>query len=1346
MAFRVDNGTVLLLVAAVSVACGDDRRSHEAPRRGTLSEDGLRSLASKQAIIGSIDVTREVPTILWVPPAQGALPTYDAPEAAARNYLVQYASHYRLSGSAVRSAYVHQVHDTGRGGIIVTFRQRVAGIEVIRNELDVLMTRDLRLVGITGNLHEAAGQAPSVAEIGATFRISHAEALAAALSDLYKASLSSADVSDLAIGGSGYRHLNLRSGSAAEQAGIHLAMPARVKQVFFPLPDRLVPAHFVEFLAGNDEGKAQQGYAYFMAADDGRVLLRRNLMAEDVYSYRVWADPDTGIPADGPQQDYTPHPTRALDALEPEFVPPSELLVEGLRHPGGLLDSWLVDAVETEGNNVDAYADHYPPDGFTPGLDLRARVLTDTQDFHYDLDLLSPPLATAAQTQAAVVQLFYTTNWLHDYFYTSGFDEPAGNAQNDNYGRGGLSGDALLAEAQDLGPDPRVRNNADIFVPADGMPPRMQMFLWNVPDPVRSFTVATAPAESYPTGMAAFGPQTFDVFGPLVLANDGVGSVSDGCEAMSPADVANAIVLVERGNCLFEHKTLNAERANAVGLIVINHVPNVPPPDMFDEDASVDVEIPTMSVSREAGLILKERLGLTASMARRPGIERDGTIDNTIVAHEWGHLLHMRLVDCATYQCLAQSEGWADFVALLMMVREGDVASGDYDGTYAIGIHAGYLFGGSDYYGVRRAPYSRDFGKNGLMFGHVTDDEGLPATEPTMRVSPAENSESHNSGEVWAAMLFDAYIALLEEAGKPGSRIVSFEDARRRMADYMIAGMKLAPVDPTFTEQRDALLMATLARDPADMLLLASAFARRGAGSCAVSPARGSADFIGVQQDIELRADMGLASVRVDDSLRSCDGDGILDAEERGRIEVTISNPTAVPLSDTEVIVSAGTSAVLFPGGASMFLDEIPPFSSETIAIPIAMNATWSKREVADLQVMLSNDDTCARSVSHVEVVRWNHDLTYASSDSVEGERTAWTSVILEGENERGWYVQPSSLNPRDRVWFAEDGYNLADLALESPTLKVSEDQPLEVRFEHRYAFAHQKHPWTGQEQYWNGSVIELSLDDGQTWEDASSYADTGYGGMIETIASNPLAGRMAFVAENPSWPAMDVVTIDFGESLAGRSVKMRFRLGTDWFFLAHGWEIDDIQVRGINNQPFLDLVDDAGRCNPIANAGADQTVSSGALVSLDASDSSDPNGDALTYAWTQICDPPQTTCGHHVALNSADNPQPTFQAPMTDDDMVLTFDVQVGDGESSSTDSVKVTVRGRDPGNPSHDAGMNPGNNFYVQGGGCTIASSSPQFPWLLVLGMGVFFTFLRYLGAAASFARKAGSTHGVG
>jgi len=86
----------------------------------------------------------------------------------------------------------------------------------------------------------------------------------------------------------------------------------------------------------------------------------------------------------------------------------------------------------------------------------------------------------------------------------------------------------------------------------------------------------------------------------------------------------------------------------------------------------------------------------------------------------------------------------------------------------------------------------------------------------------------------------------------------------------------------------------------------------------------------------------------------------------------------------------------------------------------------------------------------------------------------------------------------------------------------------------------------------------------------------------------------------------------------------------------------------------------------PIADAGPDQTAEVGDTVELDGSESSDPEGHDLTYAWVQVSGP-------DVDLNGADTEKPSFDVP---DYGEYVFELVVNDCFwDSEPDEVKVTV-----------------------------------------------------------------------
>ena len=117
----------------------------------------------------------------------------------------------------------------------------------------------------------------------------------------------------------------------------------------------------------------------------------------------------------------------------------------------------------TRGNNVNAYEDGNNP-GFQPNPG-------GSMVFDYPFDQ-NYSNATPYEA-AAITNLFYWNNIIHDVFYQYGFDEASGNFQSNNYGNGGLGNDYVFAEAQ----DGSGTCNANFGTPADGGNPTMQMYV-----------------------------------------------------------------------------------------------------------------------------------------------------------------------------------------------------------------------------------------------------------------------------------------------------------------------------------------------------------------------------------------------------------------------------------------------------------------------------------------------------------------------------------------------------------------------------------------------------------------------------------------------------------------------------------------------------------------------------------------------------------------------------------------------------------------------------------------------------------------------------------------------------
>ncbi len=116
----------------------------------------------------------------------------------------------------------------------------------------------------------------------------------------------------------------------------------------------------------------------------------------------------------------------------------------------------------------------------------------------------------------------------------------------------------------------------------------------------------------------------------------------------------------------------------------------------------------------------------------------------------------------------------------------------------------------------------------------------------------------------------------------------------------------------------------------------------------------------------------------------------------------------------------------------------------------------------------------------------------------------------------------------------------------------------------------------------------------------------------------------------------------------------------------------------------------------PIAQAGADRTVSVGDTVTLDGSGSSDPDGDALSFRWRLVSVP----AGSGIGLEAAESPRPWF-TPDTEGEYVVRLVVSDGITESIPDE---VSVHAVLPPSENQAPVADPGEDVTTAVGGTVV------------------------------------------
>jgi extracellular elastinolytic metalloproteinase len=469
----------------------------------------------------------------------------------------------------------------------------------------------------------------------------------------------------------------------------------------------------------------------------------------------------------------------------------------------------------TQGNNVHAYADRDANNVADP--------LTDPDggaglDFDFALDLDRRPLDSR---DAAVTNLFYWNNIVHDVLDAHGFNAAAGNFQQNNYSEGGLGNDYVRAEAQ----DGSGRNNANFGTPVDGLRPRMQMFEWRSSAPNPIVVHAPSPiAGTYFGPMAGFGESLFTtgpISGEVVYIGRGCDPAYQGGQPLDPylAAASGKIALIDRGSCTFVAKVKKAQDQGALMVIVAN---NAVGPAIAMGGADPTITIPSVMVTQGDGSLFKANVPFNATVSDGTGgvPDRDSDLDSGVIAHEYGHGWSNRLTGGpATVSCLnnqeQMGEGWSDFLALTFTTHPSDTP------TTSRGVGAYVIFEPAGGTGIRPRPYTTNMSVNEFTYGMIPGG-----------VASGVLSVPHGIGFVWNSMLWEVYWNLIAKHGYNPNIYDNWSTGGNILALQLVSdGLKFQPCSPGFVDGRDGILAADLALTGGEnQCAIWRGFAKRGLG------------------------------------------------------------------------------------------------------------------------------------------------------------------------------------------------------------------------------------------------------------------------------------------------------------------------------------------------------------------------------------------------------------------------------------------------------------------------------------------------------------------------------------
>ncbi|HKQ08658.1 MAG TPA: S8 family serine peptidase [Blastocatellia bacterium] len=285
--------------------------------------------------------------------------------------------------------------------------------------------------------------------------------------------------------------------------------------------------------------------------------------------------------------------------------------------------------------------------------------------------------------------------------------------------------------------------------------------------------------------------------------------------------------------------------------------------------------------------------------------------------------------------------------------------------------------------------------------------------------------------------------------------------------------------------------------------------------------------------------------------------DAALIPGEQAQITVTIANQSATTAADVtgaslSLTVGNQTVNAALAGDA---IGMIAPGASKSSSAPFALQIPSALRcsSVAQLQLEVNTGAGKYKLPVRIRAGRASGTATTILDDDVDGGNVKWkmkkgfeTTTRFAHSGTMSYHVVDPGKSENDALnalLFTKKSFNIP-----------SNLGSVRLSFYHIFNF----------EPGFDGGILELSSDNGETWIDLGSRMLVGgYDGKVTSASSNPLGSRFAWTARGKAGVFSQViVNLD---DFVGQRIKLRFQAGFDEATGVldgyQGWFIDDIRI-----------------------------------------------------------------------------------------------------------------------------------------------------------------------------------------